>query len=538
MEALAAMNALNVFISYQRGSSEFTDSLVEDIAAHNHNVWSDQQLPAGEEWWEQILRRIQVCDLFMFVVDSESIASRPCKLELGYAVSLDKHIMPVLYTDSVPPEKLPPELARRNILDLRGNDRSAYRELTKALGTTDKAGPLPNPLPKPPDIPIPPIGIIANRLNDPAQMQEREQVWFFHQLKKTVCEFPVDSKQLLQELRDRDDTVQSIRTDIDAYLLEAAARVAEPIPPEKPESPQGALARIGRVFTGIAKIIPFALFGGFFVYLVVDDSRSFSYKFERDTAVIRNMVEQLDDPGFPDRALLAAHEELEAAREKILREHRLDDVFKRPVDEDFAGWHIAVAEAGRHRGMRTVVEVNVELAEKLDTGHTSIPSLKQWLLDPTPTSAGRGPEPAVAVPTPYSFRVVDISVTENGDSWIFGKTDAYLTLSTGSQALSPASFPTVENASQLRLGDKASVTVDYPFTLDLSTTVMTDLVQLKLYDYDDKNAEAPYRNELLGHFSVNVSVLTALAVEEKMQLVSKDLAIGAANATLTLVRSE
>ena len=86
----------NIFISYNRQSETVVRTLSEDIEALGHTVWFDQELSGGKEWWDQILASVRDCDVFVFVLDPESLESKACKLEYGYAADLDKSILPVL----------------------------------------------------------------------------------------------------------------------------------------------------------------------------------------------------------------------------------------------------------------------------------------------------------------------------------------------------------------------------------------------------------------------------------------------------------
>ena len=79
-----------VFISYNRESETVVRALADDIEAIGHTVWFDQGLSGGKEWWDQILASVSDCDVFVFVLDSESLDSTACKREYGYAADLGK----------------------------------------------------------------------------------------------------------------------------------------------------------------------------------------------------------------------------------------------------------------------------------------------------------------------------------------------------------------------------------------------------------------------------------------------------------------
>jgi hypothetical protein len=52
------------------------------------NVWFDDNLHGGQPWWEEILSQIAICDIFVYLLSSESIASEYCLAE--YQVTLPR----------------------------------------------------------------------------------------------------------------------------------------------------------------------------------------------------------------------------------------------------------------------------------------------------------------------------------------------------------------------------------------------------------------------------------------------------------------
>ena len=83
----------NVFISYNRQSESTVRTLAEDIKQLGKTVWFDQELSGGQAWWDQILAEIRNCDVFVFVLTTESLNSEACKREYKYAGALGKTIL-------------------------------------------------------------------------------------------------------------------------------------------------------------------------------------------------------------------------------------------------------------------------------------------------------------------------------------------------------------------------------------------------------------------------------------------------------------
>src|SRR5215475_8144386 len=140
----------NIFISYNRQTKAITKALVEDIEALGHTVWFDQELSGGQAWWDQILSMIRRCDLFVFVLDPAALNSVACKREYGYAADLRKPILPILVSEGVSTNLLPPSLSQIEFVDYRNQDRTAALRLARAFSTVPPPAAIPDPLPVPP----------------------------------------------------------------------------------------------------------------------------------------------------------------------------------------------------------------------------------------------------------------------------------------------------------------------------------------------------------------------------------------------------
>ncbi|MGD8444246.1 MAG: toll/interleukin-1 receptor domain-containing protein [Desulfobacterales bacterium] len=145
---------LKVFISYTRQSEDKVRALAADIEELSHNVWCDQQLSGGQFWWNEILKEIRNCDVFVFALSQETLDSEACRLEFKYAVDLAKPVLPVLVAEGVPMNKRPPELSKIQFLDYVKQDKDAALKLSRALSKIPSSRPLPDSLPHPPDVPV------------------------------------------------------------------------------------------------------------------------------------------------------------------------------------------------------------------------------------------------------------------------------------------------------------------------------------------------------------------------------------------------
>ena len=74
-----------LFISYARENKPDVDALVRDLDALGYQTWVDSSLRGGQTWWEEILRRIANCDVFVAIVSGHTLSSVACKRELEWA---------------------------------------------------------------------------------------------------------------------------------------------------------------------------------------------------------------------------------------------------------------------------------------------------------------------------------------------------------------------------------------------------------------------------------------------------------------------
>src|SRR5919202_6851047 len=79
---------MQLFASCSRNDLPAAEQLAADLARAGLPVWLDRALPGGSSWWEDRLRRIRHCDVFLFVLTASSSASRRCRAELSYARAL------------------------------------------------------------------------------------------------------------------------------------------------------------------------------------------------------------------------------------------------------------------------------------------------------------------------------------------------------------------------------------------------------------------------------------------------------------------
>lgn len=211
-----------VFISYSRQSRATAIILAQDIEALGLTTWLDQEISGGRSWWEQILAQIRSCDVFVFILDQGALRSLACKREYEYAVALGKSILPILVTDDVNPNVLPPALSEIQYVDYRVPDRQAALHLANALNTIPTSGPLPDPLPDPPKVPLSDLANLSERVESDSILNYEEQSTLVADLRRSLRD-PANAnegRRLLEILSHRRDFLAVFSDEIADLLRE------------------------------------------------------------------------------------------------------------------------------------------------------------------------------------------------------------------------------------------------------------------------------------------------------------------------------
>lgn len=96
---------MKLFASYARVDKPYCVDIVSILSVHD--VWYDQRMYAGQNWWNEILGRLDWCEGFLYLLSKDSVASEYCNKEYELAKSLGRAIIPILIQkDTVLPESL------------------------------------------------------------------------------------------------------------------------------------------------------------------------------------------------------------------------------------------------------------------------------------------------------------------------------------------------------------------------------------------------------------------------------------------------
>ncbi len=180
---------MRLFVSYARVDKPYCVQIANFLSIHD--FWLDNRLYAGQNWWEEIMRRLDWCEGFVYLLSPDSIESKYCRQEFDLARQKGKHIFPVLIQNDC---EIPDDLRDFHYADLSaGLTGDGVGTLLNAIhlaerSTASKPEPArPTPRQKPPAgsqpmaLPSDPTAIIglaadameAGRFDDAVFMLER-----------------------------------------------------------------------------------------------------------------------------------------------------------------------------------------------------------------------------------------------------------------------------------------------------------------------------------------------------------------------------
>lgn len=93
-----------LFISYRSSDHREVDYIAKQLRSikdengnAKYTTWQDKHdLDAGKSWWDGIIEAIIDCDIFVFHLSPDYLASKVCIAELNYAVERNRPIVPVV----------------------------------------------------------------------------------------------------------------------------------------------------------------------------------------------------------------------------------------------------------------------------------------------------------------------------------------------------------------------------------------------------------------------------------------------------------
>jgi actin-like ATPase involved in cell morphogenesis len=215
-----------VFVSYARADASAVETLARDLGASRMSVWLDSALHGGEPWWERILSEIRSSAVFLYAVSDRSLESEPCQREYEYAEALGIPVLPVQVGPVLNLRTW--RIGTHQVVDYRQRDvPQAIRLIQGLADARQQRGPLPDPLPRPPDIPHAYLFRIRVRLQ-PEELTFREQRAILFDLETELegsgPDVQADIVSLLKLLRSRSDAALKVVHDVDRILAHVEER--------------------------------------------------------------------------------------------------------------------------------------------------------------------------------------------------------------------------------------------------------------------------------------------------------------------------
>jgi hypothetical protein len=233
-----------IFISYARQNKPDVEQLAAHLHVLGYQAWVDSLLRGGQDWWDQILRRISECDVFISIVSQPTLNSAACKREFDWAEALGKPVLPVAI--EAMPKILPRRLSSRQIVDYSepaSRDKAALI-LAGSLASLPAAPRLPSPLPQPPSAPLSYLWDLIDLVSRPTVLTQREQLNVIGRLRQALRSRDFaeaeGAREILQRFVQRDDLTPDVyRQSVELNGLNDPARRTTHIPrPPQPIRPR------------------------------------------------------------------------------------------------------------------------------------------------------------------------------------------------------------------------------------------------------------------------------------------------------------
>ena len=149
-----------IFISYSSHDSTFADAYYEALSERGHEIWMDRaELKGGQEWVRIIQDKIRWADSMVVLWSASALASTWVEMEMTYAHTLRKKIIPVRIDDTSPQEHM--IINARQVIDARGaEDGMVIKRIEDSIGQAHNPRPITTrtmPVESLPTVPVEPV---------------------------------------------------------------------------------------------------------------------------------------------------------------------------------------------------------------------------------------------------------------------------------------------------------------------------------------------------------------------------------------------
>ncbi len=101
-----------VFLSYANEDASRAEVIANLLEGFGATLWTDGRVGLGEDWLDEIEKRLSECDVIMPLISPDFLESKWALWEMGYALGRSKDkgvtIVPVLLRDTKVPRYLNP----------------------------------------------------------------------------------------------------------------------------------------------------------------------------------------------------------------------------------------------------------------------------------------------------------------------------------------------------------------------------------------------------------------------------------------------
>jgi TIR domain-containing protein/interferon-induced transmembrane protein len=239
----SALQRRSIFVSYARQDQAKAREMVEGLRVLGSNVWFDEGLVGGQEWWDEILEHIRTCDIFVQALSASATKSAACDNERRYAVALGKHVLPVML-EAIPGPLLPGDVAGLQFIDYVDAGAGSAFKLAAAISDAPVPPQLPDPLPEPPRAPLSYLVALGDKVRS-QELSFDEQLAIVTKIRSALnhpedIDGPDDvdsAERVLHALQARPDVYKRVAEEVDETLArakqvrESLTRPPDPVPP-------------------------------------------------------------------------------------------------------------------------------------------------------------------------------------------------------------------------------------------------------------------------------------------------------------------
>ena len=111
-----------VFVSYSHADRDRVEPIIAALKERMCRIWYDEGLTPGESWNDSIAEHLRDSAEFLLFISPDSVKSKYVLSEINYALSKDKHVIPVILRKTDMPIGLDMMLATIQYFDVTESD--------------------------------------------------------------------------------------------------------------------------------------------------------------------------------------------------------------------------------------------------------------------------------------------------------------------------------------------------------------------------------------------------------------------------------